>query len=404
MSNLRELKKKSKVIAQELDINHDNFLAALELIEKDKIAKPAKVFRESMPKISRRERYDFVYVDMGQKEYFLMNKVFPMGEELDEEIEKYEKKIENEKEDSNPNEDDLELWSTTLFFLEELEELNERGFATGTIKFSKEVENEQTGVMEHLMALKMIDLEVEGTVKKNNLVQKVREDLGYTLVSKLEEVMFLEDEDAEEAPDDQEATNKQKRKRERVNREDEVAQRERNQKIIDKVKRLLARYKSINRDREAYKGLGLIYQIEALAAQLKPVPNKVQELLNNLDQEQINLEAKLSEQIEVVFERSMDELNTGQAVNSSEELEEIFGTLIKMHAGWRKFLNKDANDKHPYGDQIAKIDEEIDIIDKYEDQLIKLREDYNNTEDIEQKNDLGIRINELIEEARIAIS
>ncbi|MGH1334986.1 MAG: hypothetical protein ACRBFS_02585 [Aureispira sp.] len=387
MTSLKDLKKRAGLVAKQVNVNKVIFSAALDLLEKGKIPKPEKVFKDTVPKINRKAKYTFLFLDMGQKKYFLMGDIFPMGNDLSKKIEETEKKLAKAK---KPVE--KEFLEQMLFFYQELNKLTPKGFATGIIKFSREVQNSETEETEYLMALKTSGLKVGGAVKKGNIVPLVREELGYRLTSKLGEVMFLEA-DAEEVeqtvtPEQTTATGIESPKT-----GDPTL-------VTKQVKQLLGQFKAIE-PKQAFKGLGLIHKMSTLVSTLEETPENLQTLVGKLKKQQEKFTPILSKQIDNKLTQSMTQLEEIQVVESSNQLNEVFGTVKKMYAGWKQFLE---GKEHPSGEVIEKVGTEIDILKQYEVQLVPLRKQYQEMQNVDQKNELGKQINALIQEARQAIA
>lgn len=382
---MKDLKKRAGLLAKQVEVNKVIFTAALDLMEKGKIPKPEKVFKDTVAKINRKAKYTFLFLDMGQKKYFLMGDVFPMGAELAKKIEETEKKVAKCKKAV-----EKEFLEQMLFFYQELNKLTPKGFATGIIKFSREVVNQETGVTECLMGLKTSGLKVGGNVKKGNLVSLVRNELGYSLASKLGEVLFLE-EDLEEGEQTQE---------QEVTGEQPVSKTGDPTVVTKKVKELLGVFKTIE-PKQAFKGLGLIYKMSSLVNTLENAPQNLLTLLGKLQQQKEKFAPVLSKQIDNRLQKSMTQLKELEVVQSSQQLDEVFEPVNKMHAGWELFLD---GREHPSGKIIKKVGSEIDILKQYEVQLVPLRKQYKEEQDMEAKNELGKQINSLIQEARKAIA
>lgn len=382
---MKDLKKRAGLLAKQVEVNKVMFSAALDLMEKGKIPKPEKVFKDTVAKINRKAKYTFLFLDMGQKKYFLMGEVFPMGAELAKKIEETEKKLAK----SNKAVE-KEFLEQMLFFYQELNKLTPKGFATGIIKFSREVANQETGVTECLMTLKTSGLKVGGNVKKGNLVSLVREELGYSLTSKLGEVLFLE-EDLEEGAPTQE---------QEVVGEKPTAKTGNPTVVTKQVKELLGKFKAIE-PKQAFKGLGLIHKMKSLVNTLEHAPQNLQALVGKLQKQQEKFVPILSKQIDHRLQKSMTQLQELEVVQSSQELTQIFEPVDKMHHGWNLFLD---GREHPSGKIIKKVGTEIDILKQYEVQLMPLRKQYQEEQDMEMKNELGRQINSLIQEARKAIA
>lgn len=185
MANLKVLRRRAGLLATQLGIDKVIFKAAIDLLDKQKIPKPEKVFKDSVLKLNRKTKYQFLAIDMGLKKYFLMGAIFPMGIELAKKLEDARKNL-----NKTTKPADKEVWEQIEFFYAQMNQLKVKGFATGTMKFSKEVLDENGKVKEHLMAPKTSTIKVKGTVKKDKLAPFVR-DLGYELKSKLGEVVYI---------------------------------------------------------------------------------------------------------------------------------------------------------------------------------------------------------------------
>lgn len=379
MTSLKDLKKNSGLLSKQLAIDKVIFNAAIDLLEKGKIPKPDKVFKDTVPKLNRKAKYPFLFLDMGQKKYFLLGDSFPMGNELTKKIEETKKLLSKAKKPA-----EKEVLEQLSFFYQELDGLNPKGFATGIVRFSREQQNKETAVLEHLMAVKTSGLKVGGAVKKGSLVQLVREELGYSLTSKLGEVIFLEEETEETTIE------------EGVARTAPVAGEL--ESVTDEVKQLLEQFKAV-KPKQAFKSLGLIHKMTTLIESLEEAPSNLQNLVKKLGQQQAKFAPVLSKQIDGKLDQSMTELEELPTIASTTQLEEIFSTVLKMYEGWKVFLEE----AHPQAADIEKIGEEIDLLKEYEAKIVPLRRQFEQLEEGEEKSQLGEQINALIEEAKEAI-
>ncbi len=397
MTSLKDLKKRAGLLAKQLQIDEVFFDAAIELMEKGKIAKPAKVFKDTVAKINRRTRYPFLFLDLGQKKYFLMGDVFPMGAELEKNLEKTRKELEKAK---RPVE--KEMLGQLLFFYEQLEQLTPRGFATGTVKFSREVNNAETGFTECLMAIRKSGLKVDGTVKKGELVDLVREELDYELISKLGEVMFLEPAQEAQNIQTQEEDNDTVQNEEQVLTEAATTAEKGDPKAVtQQVKQLLGAFKQVP-PQQAFKGLGLIYKMDNLIGTLEAPPENLQALSKKLHAQKKRFVPILAKQINGQLNHSMSQLDQLLKIEASAQLNELFGTVQKMYKGWKVFLDNEV--VHPKSDILEQVDEEIDILAQYEAKIVPLRVQFEGLPDSTEKIELGRQINALIQEARKAIA
>ena len=384
MNSIKVLKKRADLLSKQLGVNKDIFTAALELMENGKIAHPEKVFRDTVAKINRKAKYNFVYIEMGQKNYFLMGDVFPIGTDLAQKIEETQKQH-----DKSNKALEKEFLGQMLFFYEELDKLSIRGFATGTIKFSQEVQNLDTRLTECLMAVKTTDLKVGGTVKKTKLVTLVREGLGYRLTSKLGEIIFLESDNDEVQQEQYEIIG-----------ERAISKTGHPVVVAQKVKQLLAEFKMID-SKQAFKGLSLIYKMNTLVDTLEEIPQNLQNLVFKLQKQQERFVPILSKQIDAKLNQCITELKNIPTVESSDQLNQVFAPVKKMYNDWKVFLN---NQEHPNRVLIERVNYEIDLLKQYEARIVHLRQQYDEMEDMEQKNELGKQINLLIQEAHKAIA
>lgn len=386
MTSLRELKKRIKLLSKETNTHPENMKAALELMQKGKLSKPEITFRNTVQKIRKTERYEFLYLDMGQKSYFLMDEVFPMGEELEDLIEETEKKLAKTEEA-----EEKEVLEHLLFLYEELEDLEPKGFATGICQLARTVQNTETEQTEYYMAIRPTSLEVEGTVRKSTLVGLVNKELGYTLEAKRGGIIFLEEMGSKKEEQEQAtpATNNQQE-------ESPPPQEDKKAAVVTKrLQSILKRFKAANPN-HAYKRLGLLYKMDQLVQSLDNPSEELQAFALKIQKEREELQPLLAEQIEQELESSQAQLAALNTIESADQLEKIFGRVEKMYAGWERFLEGQA--PHPKGSIIQELSQEIDLLQKYEDKIVPLRAQYHAVVDANKKEALRLQINALIQE------
>lgn len=186
--------------------------------------------------------------------------------------------------------------------------------------------------------------------------------------------------------------------------DDKTGDSEVNSMNIDAVKKqvqqLLGQFKELEPNK-AFKGLGLIHSINNLIGQLDEVPENLKVLAKKLEAQQTKITPVFSKQIDQKLGQSIGKLEEIPSVNSSEELDDIFGTVQKMYKGWKTFLPET---EHPKGAIIEKVSDEVTILKDYEGQIVPLRKKYEGMEDSEEKEQLGDQINTLINEARTALA
>lgn len=395
MSNLRELKKSINHLSKETKTHKENMKAALELMQKGKIAKPEILFRNTVQKIRQTERYEFLYLDMGQKTYFLLDEVFPMGEELEDKIEATKKLITKE---DDPEE--KELLELLLFFYEELEDIEPKGFATGICQLSRTVKNEETGQTEYYMAIRPTSLELEGTVRRSTLVGLVNEELDYTLEAKRGGLIFLEALGSQQQKEEEEVAveNNQNKEPEATvnNSQQEEAPPPKEARVNKRIQSILKRFKAANSN-HAYKRLGLLYKMTALVNSLENPSEKFQKFALELEEEKKELTPLLSEQIEQELAAAHAKVASLSTIDSADQLEKIYGRVEKMYAGWDRFLEGQV--VHPKGSIIQELSQELDLLQVYEDKIVPLRTQHQGMTDANKKEELRLKINALIQEA-----
>ncbi|BDS15395.1 hypothetical protein [Aureispira anguillae] len=177
---IKDLKGKEALLARAFNSDAVIMGAALELIEKGKIAKPEKLFKDSASKLDAKGYQDFMYLNMGKKQYFLYGGAFPIGIELTNQLKKLEKELTKAKGGN------VELLASQVYFLQELDKLSRKikGYATGEIKHSRT--EGDTCFMEVKTGVT-----VSGQTKKNSLASDVKE-IGYELAAKNGQILEFE--------------------------------------------------------------------------------------------------------------------------------------------------------------------------------------------------------------------
>lgn len=177
---IKDLKGKEALLARAFDSETTVIEGALELIEKGKIAKPEKLFRDSAPKLDVKGYTNFMYLNMGQKKYFFYGGWFPLGVELTNQLKRLEKELAKAKAGKR------EALEIQVCFLQELGKVEKKikGYAIGAIKHIRTEEgicfmDVKTGVT------------VSGQTKKNTLAEDVN-TIGYALEAKSGELLAFE--------------------------------------------------------------------------------------------------------------------------------------------------------------------------------------------------------------------
>jgi len=377
---VKDLKNKIDDLSKALDIKEEVMTGIVELIQKGIIANPDKLFRECAPKLDITGYTDFTYLNMGEdKRYFFFDAPLPTDRDLDKLLKEVEKEL------SEGKEKKLELLEAQNFFLEELENITKkaRGYASGSIKYSH---SEEKGDSEICFMEVKRGVIVGKKTKKKTLADEVN-NIGYELKAKNDQIMEFESIGSknveEEEPEESEKTETL-----------DLAT------VKKEVQELLEEFKQLESN-NAFKGLGLIHMINDLIEKLEEVPDDFKVLARKLEVQQDKMSPILSMQIDQKLEQSIKELEETSSISSTEELDDIFGTIRKMYTGWKQFLPEQ---EHSKGTIIEKIDDEIDILKKYEQQIIPLKEQYAALEDSPEKEQLANQINAYINEARIALA
>lgn len=170
--------------------------------------------------------------------------------------------------------------------------------------------------------------------------------------------------------------------------------------VKKQVQQLLGQFKALAPNK-VYQKLGVIHKINDLLKQLEEVPSNLQNLADKLGQQQTKIAPVFSKQIDQRFTQSMEQLQELPSIDSCETLDQIFGTIQKMYEGWKTFLPEQ---EHPQGKVIERVNDEIDILKEYEEQIVPLRQEYDSMEDSDEKEQLGEQINTLIRAAKEALA
>ncbi len=78
----KEVPEEEEALARALDVSTATTAALLDLVEKKKIPKPEKLFKDNVPKLNRKVKYPFTFLDLGQRQYFLLGDHIPLGNAL----------------------------------------------------------------------------------------------------------------------------------------------------------------------------------------------------------------------------------------------------------------------------------------------------------------------------------
>lgn len=399
-----KLKEQAGALAKHLGIDHAIFLVALELIKKGKISNPKKVFKDLVSKLNTKA-YSFLIIDMGQKTYFFITTgtFFPLGNDL------LKKLAENKKDISKAKDKKKELLEQVQFFYEEMNKMSFKGFATGTVKFLKEQENEETKKLESLMSVKNNKLKFEGTVKKNNLAQIVRDQLDYVPIAQSGEIIFLEsiqdqkEVELSEHTDIEEETlldlldTKEEESLDLADTEEEtslafaVVKEELNQ-LLNQIKEL--------KKNQILKKLKLIHTAQTIINQTDTTSKKVQVLEKKLRIQEQQISSIFSQQIEDTLDQSLIEYLKIDLIESSSVPEQIFERVNKLHTKWTTFFPEA---RHPKASDIESRMKEIAILKKAEQEILLLKKEFSTTKDLDKKIQLGEKINDLISETTGAL-
>ncbi|BDS09355.1 hypothetical protein [Aureispira anguillae] len=189
---LKDLSKKTAVLSKAFGIDGSALSYILELLEKGKIAKPGKLFKDSAPKLDVKGLKPFVYLNMGQKNYFFYGTSFPLGSDLSAALTTAQKTL-----SKTTKEADKENLEAQILFLEELEKTakKSKGYAFGSIRFARLDE----ATKECFMAVKT-GVKVNGKTKKKSLAEDIK-NIGYDLLAKSGHILRFETvTDEEETP------------------------------------------------------------------------------------------------------------------------------------------------------------------------------------------------------------
>jgi hypothetical protein len=380
---LKNLKSKVPDLAKEFNIDSTIMTGLLELIEKGKIAKPEKLFKDAAPKLNVTGYHEFTYLNMGKKKYFFFGATCPLGNELSSKLSKVEKELPKSKDKQK------ELLEAQKLFLEEFALFTKKakGYASGSIKYARSKEDE--GVETCFMEVKK-GFTVGKETKKKTLADDVN-NIGYLLKAKNGQIMAFEP-TTEEITEENDSTAS-------VNSDNSTTSLD--LVVVKKqVQQLLGQFKALEPNK-AFKGLGLIHSITSLIGRLDEVPENLKVLAKKLEAQQSKIKPIFSKQIDQKMEQSMGKLEKIPSINSSDELADIFGTIQKMYEGWKKFLPEE---EHPKGAVIEKVNSEVDILKDYEAQIVPLRKQHAAMDNSEEKEQLAKQINALINEARTALA
>jgi len=380
---LKDLKSKIADLAKGLNIDTITMFGLLELLEKGKIAKPEKLFKDSAPKLNVTGYSEFAYLNMGKKKYFFFGSSCPLGSELISKTSKVEKEFSKSKGKQK------ELLEAQKLFLEELAQFTKKakGYAYGSIKYARS--KEEDGVETCFMEVKK-GFSVGKETKKKTLADDVNH-IGYALKAKNGQIMAFE-------PTTDEATENDINTP--ITSSDNPTTTVDLATVKKQVQQLLGQFKALEPNK-AFKGLGLIHSINSLIAGLDEVPENLNVLAKKLEAQQAKIQPVFSKQIHQKLKQSMGKLEEIPSIDSSSELVDIFGTIQKMYEGWKKFLPEQ---EHPKGAVIEKVRDEVDILKDYEEQIVPLRKKHEAMNDSEEKEQLGNQINALINEAKIALA
>ena len=136
----------------------------MELAEKKKIAKPEKLFKELVPKLNLKEKYAFTYLNLGQRQHFLLGDTIPLGGNLNKLLQNTDKKLKKAKKDK-----DIEALQPLMALLQLIDDLPVKGYGTGIARYAETQTNETSGEEELLLAVKISSVEVGGKTKKDKL-------------------------------------------------------------------------------------------------------------------------------------------------------------------------------------------------------------------------------------------
>lgn len=185
---VKDLKGKEKDIAATLKIDISNVNAIVELMEKAKIAKPGKLFKDNAPKLAVQGNKEFTYVSLGgPKKYFFYGVQLPLGKALATALANTEKALGKAK---DKEKEGLELMKNFYTEMQNLEK-KMKGSATGLMKFDTAKGNDA------YMQVKQ-GVSVSGQVKKGLLAGAINNDLAYELLAKNGQVLKFNDIDEDD--------------------------------------------------------------------------------------------------------------------------------------------------------------------------------------------------------------
>lgn len=170
--------------------------------------------------------------------------------------------------------------------------------------------------------------------------------------------------------------------------------------VKQEVGKLLKQFKALE-PKKAFKGLGLLHQMSSLINKLEDVPAELKALVQKLEMQRTKLKPVFSKQISKRFDKGLTELEELPVINSTQDLEAIFGTILKLYKGWQKFVPEE---DHPQKEKIERVDKEVDVLKEYEQKIVPLRKQHEKMENSEEKEELTTQINTLIDEAKAALA
>lgn len=181
---LKDLSKKTAVLSKAFGIQPSALTHVLQLLEKGKIAKPEKLFKDAAPKLDVKGLVPFVYLNMGQKNYFFYGSTFPLGSEISNQLASIKKLL-----NKTTKEADKEDLEAQQLFLEELQKTSSKikGYASGSIRYARTDGNTN----ECFMSVKT-GVAVGGKTKKKSLAQDIA-NIGYALSAKNGQILKFEE-------------------------------------------------------------------------------------------------------------------------------------------------------------------------------------------------------------------
>lgn len=382
--NVKDLNRKAPDLANAFGMNSTAMLGLLELIEKGKIAKPEKLFKDCAPKLNVTGYNEFTYLNMGKKKYFFFGATCPLGSELNNQLSKVQKELAKSKGKQK------ELLEAQQLFLEELAALTKKakGYAYGSIKHARS--EEKDGIETCFMEVKK-GFSVGKETKKKTLADDVN-SIDYPLKSKSGQMMAFEPTTEEDSSTDSTETNNPDTK-DQTAPADLVT-------VKKQVAKLLAEFKGLEPNK-AFKGLSLLHTMNTSIEKLEDAPAELKALAQKLEVQKTKLKRVFSKQIGNGFDKGLEKLEEIPVINSTQDLEDIFGTILKMYKGWQKFVPEE---NHPKKEKIEQVDKEVDVLKEYEKKIVPLRDQHEGMDDSEEKEQLSTQINTLIDEAKVALA